>query len=196
MSNEAKNDLLNVCPESAERIGYSPTSGMCIACESPHKSMCKVLYSARMELSAGPEDEGPLACHKCGWNVPRVAKEVTQNGDTEYRIVCDGCGHKGELHEEAADAIKEWNDEMSQSGPSHFSRVVSDRFSYRHRFRHVCKCCGNCRFGNLQWEGEVECEHPELDYSDEAGNLRHSDVGAMIDCVCDLWEPPRQTSKE
>ena len=55
-------------------------------------------------------------------------------------------------------------------------------FEKAHNFRAAEKCCANCKYGEVGWEGECGCFHPLVDTDERMWS------GNMVNDVCDLWE--------
>ena len=139
------------------------------------------------------EGQNLLPCPKCGDNcIVRVKKIDSVDGDPQFRVVCDECGFSLGDKATKEEAVEDWNIMVEGSKPYRFSSLVVALFKRNAHCREVEKCCANCRYGDVGYEGEVDCEHPNLEYSDEYGDKRMASHCTTDSTVCDLWEKREQ----
>lgn len=65
---------------------------------------------------------------------------------------------------------------------------ISAAFKADNHLRCAERCCFNCKHGDVDCEGENDCQHPHLAYRDEFDETTHARVWAPGWSVCDLWE--------
>lgn len=68
----------------------------------------------------------------------------------------------------------------------------AEEFRKKHNLRQYKRCCATCEFGEIGYDGSVECLHPELE------GVQEYAYGTWQFCVCDAWKKAkgRSFSKE
>ena len=60
-------------------------------------------------------------------------------------------------------------------------------FEKAFNLRRAEKCCGNCKYGECEYDGDATCSHPKRHDTDKDG-IPYSQCNVMQMSVCDLWE--------
>lgn len=63
---------------------------------------------------------------------------------------------------------------------------ISD-FEEAFHLRLAEKCCGACKYGECEYDGDATCSHPKRNDTDEEG-VPYLKCNVMQISVCDLWE--------
>jgi hypothetical protein len=66
---------------------------------------------------------------------------------------------------------------------------ISD-FEKEFHLRFAEKCCGNCKYGKCEYDGDATCSHPKRNDTNEDG-VPYLKRNVMQMSVCDLWEKKR-----
>lgn len=61
-------------------------------------------------------------------------------------------------------------------------KAKAEEFRKKYGLRRCEKCCATCKFGEIGYDGSVECLHPDL------GGVQEYVYGTWQFCVCDAWK--------
>ena len=61
-------------------------------------------------------------------------------------------------------------------------------FEKKYNYRVAGKCCGSCKHGELEYEGNCTCHHPARFDFGRDNDQRIMSYNAVLCCVCDAWE--------
>jgi hypothetical protein len=64
-------------------------------------------------------------------------------------------------------------------------------FEEAFNLRFAEKCCGICKYGECECDGDATCSHPKRNDTDEDG-VPYLKRNVMQMNVCDLWEKKRK----
>lgn len=70
--------------------------------------------------------------------------------------------------------------------------MCSEDFERIFNVRLAEKCCANCKHGEIEYEGDATCIHPNRNdtgcWAKEDATLPYQTFNVMQSNVCDLWE--------